>query len=43
MEVNFGVNTSFKAIDFFLVLGKVAIDAVVLDTSNRNEIVGLFW
>ena len=38
---NFVVNTSFKIIDSFLVLGKFAMDAEVLDIGNRDVILGL--
>ena len=40
---NFVVNTKFKVMDSFLVLGKFAIDAEVLDIGNRNVILGLSW
>ena len=38
LEENFVVNTMFKVIDSFSILGKLAMDAEVLDIGNRNVI-----
>ena len=43
LKGNFVVNTLFKVMDFFSVLGKFAIDAEVLDIGNRDVILGLSW
>ena len=40
---NFVVNTMFKVMDSFSVLGKFAMDAEVLDIGNRDVILGLSW
>ena len=40
---NFVGHTSFKIMDSFLVLGKFAIDAEVLDIGNRDVILRLSW
>ena len=37
------VNTTFKVMDLFSVLGKFAMDAEVLDIGNRDVILGLAW
>ena len=41
LGANFVVNTTFKVIDFFLVLGKFATDTEVLDIGNRDMLLGL--
>ena len=40
---NVVVNTLFKVKNTFLVIGKFAIDAKVLDIRNRHVILGLSW
>ena len=40
---NFVVNTTFKVMDLFSVLGKFVMDADVLDIGNRDVILGLSW
>ena len=40
---NFVINTTYKVMDSFSVLGKFAMDAKVLDIGNRDVILGLFW
>ena len=37
------MNTTFKVMDLFSVLGKLAMDVEVLDIGNRNVILGLSW
>ena len=43
MGGNFVVNISFKVMDIFLVLDKVAMNADVLDIGNRDVILSLSW
>ena len=43
MGGNFVVNITFKVRDSSSVLSKFAIDTEVLDTGNRDVILGLSW
>ena len=40
---NFVINTLFKMMDFFLVLGKFAMYREVLNIGNEDVILGLCW
>ena len=43
LEDNLVINTFFKVVNAFSVLGKFAINAEVLNIGNRDVILGLYW